>query len=262
MKIWGNDLKVGDTIYYISDFDIRKSTVKTRDDMSFRMPSYIMENGDRIFVNDYYYTEKEEVIDNVITSLKDKCKKSLSDISAQMDVLKAREIVLKNKYKEIENFSSGDTSDEDFFNISIRDVNNIIGKCFRHDNIVLKVLGMRDDFDNKYYKSGHYEREFLYEQFEFYDDEWHIQDYIWLQETAHSKYADADDTKYIKWCLTPNTEMNIGREGMYQLGKDGKLYVDYDCSCKNYTCFEEMSSDEFEQIRREALSNDGEYQVE
>ena len=45
MKIWGNDLKVGDTIYYEYDFDIRQSTVKERDTKTFKMPSLIMENG-------------------------------------------------------------------------------------------------------------------------------------------------------------------------------------------------------------------------
>ena len=45
MKIWGNDLKVGDNIYYEYDYDIRQSTVKERDEKSFRMPSLILENG-------------------------------------------------------------------------------------------------------------------------------------------------------------------------------------------------------------------------
>lgn len=31
MKIWGNDLKIGDIIYYEYDLDIRRSTVKERD---------------------------------------------------------------------------------------------------------------------------------------------------------------------------------------------------------------------------------------
>ena len=70
MKIWGNHLKVGDTIYYEYDFCIKQSTIKERDEKSFRMPSLIMETGDRIFVNNYYYTEKQEVIDNIFEELK------------------------------------------------------------------------------------------------------------------------------------------------------------------------------------------------
>ena len=53
MKIWGDNLKVGDTIWYEYDYDIRQSTVKKRDTKTFMMPSLILANGNRIFVNDY-----------------------------------------------------------------------------------------------------------------------------------------------------------------------------------------------------------------
>lgn len=56
--------------------------------------------------------------------------------------------------------------------------------------------------------------------------------------------------------------MNIGREGMYLLGKDGLLYTDDDCSCEYYTPYKEISNEVFEQIRQEAIDNDGEYKVE
>lgn len=152
--------------------------------------------------------------------------------------------------------------DEDFFDCNIDDYKAIVGKCFRHGDVVLKILGIRDDFDNRYYKDGHYETEFLYEQYECYSGEWHIQDYIWLQESVYGKYAsEGDKREYLRFCFTPNTEMNIGREGMYLLGKDGLLYVDDDCSGEYYTCYEEISNEVFEQIRQEAIDNDGEYKV-
>ena len=66
----------------------------------------------------------------------------------------------------------------------------------------------------------------------------------------------------MRFCFTPNTEMNIGREGMYFLGKDGLLYTDDDCSGERYTRYEEISNELFEQIRQEAIANDGEYKVE
>jgi hypothetical protein len=54
--------------------------------------------------------------------------------------------------EEIDDEESDDTVrlEDDFFDCDINDYKAIIGKCFRHDNIVLKVLGIRDDFDNKY----------------------------------------------------------------------------------------------------------------
>ena len=150
--------------------------------------------------------------------------------------------------------------DEDFFDCNIDDYKAIVGKCFRRDDVVLKVLGIRDDFDNKYYKVDHHEAEFLYEQYEYYGGEWHVPDYIWLQETVYGKYATKDDKEtYLRFCFTPNTEMNIGREGMYKLGKDGLLYTDDDCSCEYYTRYEEIPNKVFEKIKQQAINNDGEY---
>lgn len=105
MKIWGNDLKVGDTIYYEYDFDIRQSTVKERDTKTFKMPSLIMENGNRLFVNDYYYTEKQEVIDNIVEDLKDRCKSKLEEIDKQQKLLQFSKIVIEDKLKELDKFT-------------------------------------------------------------------------------------------------------------------------------------------------------------
>ena len=105
MRIWGNHLKVGDTIYYEYDYDIRQSTVKERDTKTFRMPSLIMENGDRIFVNDYYYTEKQEVIDNILEDLKYKCKSKLEEIDKQQNLLKFSKLVIEDKLKELDEFT-------------------------------------------------------------------------------------------------------------------------------------------------------------
>lgn len=83
--------------------------------------------------------------------------------------------------------------DEDFFDCNIDDYKAIVGKCFRHKDIVLKILGIRDDFDNKYYKVDQLEKEFLYEQYEFYNNKWHIPDYIWLQDIVYDKNATKED---------------------------------------------------------------------
>lgn len=259
MKIWGNDLKIGDIIYYEYDLDIRHSTVKERDTKTFKMPSLIMESGDRIFVNSYYYTEKQEVIDNIIKDLKLRCKTKLEDTKKQIQSLKFTETIIRDKLKEIEKFEiCNDIGeiDEEFFDCSLEDYKNIVGKCFRHGDVVLKVVGIRDDFSNPHYEDCDYKTNFLYEEFRNLRDGWSIKEYIWLQDRAYSMYIDEEDRqKYLKFCITPYTEMNIAREGMYQLGKDGKLYVDDDCSGECYTCFEEMDPEEFERVRQEAIKN-------
>jgi len=104
MKIWGNDLKPGDVVYYEYDLDIRHSTIKERDTKTFKMPSLIMENGDRIFVNSYYYTEKQEVIDNVLEDLKLQCKTKLEDTKKQIQLLKFTETIISDKLKKLEEY--------------------------------------------------------------------------------------------------------------------------------------------------------------
>ena len=121
MKIWGNDLKIGDIIYYEYDLDIRYSAVKERDTKTFKIPSLIMESGDRIFVNSYYYTEKQEVIDNVIEDLKLRCKTKLEDTKKQIQSLKFTETTISDKLKEIEKFEICTDTGEDFFNCSLED---------------------------------------------------------------------------------------------------------------------------------------------
>lgn len=86
-------------------------------------------------------------------------------------------------------------------------------KIWKQD-IVLKILGIRDDFDNKYYKVDQLEKEFLYEQYEFYNNKWHIPDYIWLQDIVYDENATKEDKEeYLRFCFTPNTEMKKSRYG-------------------------------------------------
>jgi hypothetical protein len=64
-----------------------------------------MENGNRIFVNDYYYTEKQEVIDNILEELKDRCKSKLEEIDKQQKLLIFSKSVIEDKLKELDKFT-------------------------------------------------------------------------------------------------------------------------------------------------------------
>lgn len=104
MKIWGNKLNIGDNIYYIMDYEIRQGKIVNIDTTTFRMKSMITHLGDRIFVNQYYYTEKQEVIDELLEHLKTKCK---LDIIIQQQKLKESELKIKyinDKLKKLNNF--------------------------------------------------------------------------------------------------------------------------------------------------------------
>lgn len=130
----------------------------------------------------------------------------------------------------------------DFLNTIEEDYKKIVGKCFirEHDkSIVIRIKDLIPDAPG----------EFLYEQYDKYSDgSWNCKDYIWLQNTA------AYDPEYKKYCLTDQTEMNIGSEDMFHLGKDGYLYTTVECG-EDWYRWISFDSDKFEKIKEEALKN-------
>ena len=180
---------------------------------------------------------------------------SLNDLSDLMFVLDALPIGINytvevngKKYKYLEDYIEERTNE--FFNASEEDYKKIVGKCFinKEVGVAIKVVALSDDEPIN----------FLFEKFIQYDDgSWHISEYNWLQETAKGKYADP---KYLKWCLTSETDMNINAEEMFMLGKDGQLYVDVSCG-GDYDIYGELSAAAFQLIRDEAIKSDGEYYV-
>lgn len=101
MKIWGNDLKVGQKIYYIDDFEIKYGEVKEIDKKSFKMPSIITDLMDRLFVNQYYYTERDEVIENLVETLRANINKNLADIEFEKKILDSKKIILNTKLQKL-----------------------------------------------------------------------------------------------------------------------------------------------------------------
>ena len=101
MKIWGNDLTVGQKLYYIDDFEIKYGEVKEIDKKSFRMPSIITDLMDRVFVNQYYYIEREEVIENLVETLRANINKNLEDIEFEKNILDSKKIILNVKMQKL-----------------------------------------------------------------------------------------------------------------------------------------------------------------
>ena len=123
---------------------------------------------------------------------------------------------------------------------SDKEYQDIVGKCFINNRIgdVVKVLMTGSD---------PYPSEFIYERFnQTRYGAWITEDYIWLQEQNESKYE--------KYKVTPYANINIGSEGMFHLGKNGKLYTSVSCGDEWYE-YHEISNEEFEKIREEALNN-------
>lgn len=101
MKIWGNDLTVGQKFYYIDDFEIKYGEVKEIDKKSFKMPSIITDLMDRVFVNQYYYTERDEVIENLVETLRANINKNLEDIEFEKKTLDSRKTILNVKLQKL-----------------------------------------------------------------------------------------------------------------------------------------------------------------
>ena len=130
----------------------------------------------------------------------------------------------------------------DFLNTTEEDYKKIKGKCFIRELGEFIVIRVEDIIPSQ-------PAEFLYEQYDQYSDgSWNCKDYNWLQETA------VYDPEYRRYCLTDQTEMNIGSEEMYCLGKDGNLYVTVECGDEWFR-FIPFDSDKFEKIKEEALKN-------
>lgn len=131
---------------------------------------------------------------------------------------------------------------DNFFVDDYVDYKKIVGKCFINEEIgvAVKILEIPND---EYHEIEPYE--FIYEMCENCIDGWNFEDYNWLQE-----HTDA----YEKYKITPYANMNIASENMFYLGKNGKLYTTVDCGDEYYE-FTEITVDEFEKIRNEAIKN-------
>ena len=141
---------------------------------------------------------------------------------------------------------------DSFFDTTEEDLTQMIGQCFMSKNgkTAVKIVGMRDDRDSKYWDQQW--DEFLFEKYEKDSEgDWVCQDYIWLQEQA--KDDDEDAEKYKRWCFTDQTDMNIASESMFHIGNDHHLYVDHTCA-SDYEEYVPMDNPEqFERIRSEAI---------
>lgn len=129
---------------------------------------------------------------------------------------------------------------DNFFADDYEDYKKIMGKCFINEEIgvAVKILEIPND---EYHEIEPYK--FIYERFDEQFDGWEPEDYNWLQDHPY---------KYNEFKITPYANMNIASEGMFHLGKNGKLYTTVDCG-DDYYEFTEITVDEFEKIRNEAI---------
>lgn len=68
MKIWANDLKVGDNIWYNWVIDFKNATVVEKLS-TFKMPAFKLDNDDILFANQYVYTDRSDITDEMIDDM-------------------------------------------------------------------------------------------------------------------------------------------------------------------------------------------------
>lgn len=132
----------------------------------------------------------------------------------------------------------------DFFDAPQETVEQLIGRCFKSPfggTYMIKILGLRSDRDNKHWNESKFWQQFIYEKVEKIGSGWEFPDYSLLQKR--------DEWKEMR--ITPFAELNYASEEMFNIGKDGNLYVDYCCN-GDYTKLQEVDIKTFNKHRAEA----------
>ena len=132
----------------------------------------------------------------------------------------------------------------DFFDAPEETVQKLVGRCFKSPfggTYMINILGLRTDRDNRYWNESKLWQEFIYEKIEKHGSRWSFPDYSHLQ-----------DDEYLKdMRITPFAEINYASEEMFNIGKDGNLYVDYWCN-RDYAKLSEVDPKTFNKHRAEA----------
>ena len=241
-------ISIGDLLEVLPETIYHEGKEYERTIVGSRVSYYNHEEGEALEITDEYES-CSELIDNLFYTclgLKDTglLDTGISDFEVldTSDLLSLEEL-RERSVKQPEEVSKGIyILPVDFLNTTEEDYKKIKGKCFIRELGEFMVVRVEDIISPQY-------SEFLYEQYEQYNDgSWNCKDYNWLQETA------VYDPEYRKHCLTDQTDMNIGSEEMYHLGKDGNLYVTLECG-DEWLRFIPFDPDKFEKIKEEALKN-------
>lgn len=87
MKIWANELNVGDNIWYDWTIDFRNATVVEKIS-TFKMPAFKLDNDDILFANQYVYTDRSDITNEMIDDMIQYCQgriKSYNETIAEMN---------------------------------------------------------------------------------------------------------------------------------------------------------------------------------
>ena len=86
MKIWANELNVGDNIWYQSGYEFKNATIIEKS-YDFKMPTFKLDNGELLFVNAYVYTDRMDITNELIDDVIDSCNKEVESYTSEIIIL-------------------------------------------------------------------------------------------------------------------------------------------------------------------------------
>ena len=106
MKIWANELKVGETVWYEWVFTFKQATVVSIDTKTFAIPTLVFDNGDKIFINIYCYTDRSDITNDMIDDLLRRGKETIWEWGNEITILQTKIDELTKQLNDLEKFKN------------------------------------------------------------------------------------------------------------------------------------------------------------
>ena len=106
MKIWANELKIGETVWYEWVWGFKRATIVSIDKHTFSLPTLVFDNDDRIFVNQYCYTDRSDITNDMIDDIISQGKEKLFEWGEEIKLFQAKIEALTKQLNDLEKFKN------------------------------------------------------------------------------------------------------------------------------------------------------------
>ena len=106
MKIWAKNLKIGETVWYEWVFTFKQATVVSIDTKTFAIPALVFDNGDKIFINNYCYTDRSDITNDMIDDLLIRGKDTIWQWGNEITILQTKINELTKQLNDLEKFKN------------------------------------------------------------------------------------------------------------------------------------------------------------
>lgn len=105
MKIFGDKLQVGDTIWYEWVWGFKQGTI-VNTEFLVNKKIFVLDNDDRIPINDWYYTDRSDITIDMIDTLIQQSKERLFELNEESKLIQAKINALVKQLNELEKFKN------------------------------------------------------------------------------------------------------------------------------------------------------------